>query len=368
MRNKGYQLESPIGPIVKINGREMDYFSGTGYLGLQNHPEVIKAAKDCLNRYGLSTATSRGGYGEHPVYLDLEGEICTYFQTEKALLLPSGYMGLSVFLQADGSPNDHIFIDSYAHFSAWDAVLGAHKSFTPFHHQTPDSLQEKIHTELLPGEIPVIISDAVFPISGEIAPLPDYLQVIQPYGGRIYLDDAHGMGVLGNSGRGILDFFDIQPENYKVCGTLSKALGGAGGIIPGDAGWIDRLEQNSSICAGASPPLIVAAAASAKALEIARKNPQIREQLWANVRQARAGFNSLGWELEDSPVPILCLPQQKKHNLELLREQLFGMGIAVTHVRSYTSTPAGGALRIAIFATHTPEQIDRLISSFGGLL
>lgn len=363
-----FQLETPIGARVIINGREMDYFSGTGYLGLQSHPEVLQAASDCLARYGFSTATSRGGYGEHPIYILLEKEICAYFNIEKSITLPSGYMGMSILIQAEGTSADHLFIDSNAHYSIWDAVTFSHKPVTPFHHLNPESLRKKIQEELLPREIPVVISDAVFPVSGEIAPLPEYLSTLQPFGGRIYLDDAHGMGVLGEHGRGILDYFGIDAINCKVSGTLSKALGGYGGIITGESDWIDHLEKNSGLCAGASPPPIVTAAASAKALSIARGNPQLRDQLWANVKQARASFNRLGWELEDTPVPILCLPQHRKHNLELLREQLFEKGIAVTHVRSYTSTPPGGALRIAIFATHTADQIDRLVTTLGSLI
>ncbi|MEI8132028.1 MAG: aminotransferase class I/II-fold pyridoxal phosphate-dependent enzyme, partial [Leptolinea sp.] len=323
---------------------------------------------DCILHYGLSTASSRGGYGEHPVYSLLEKEICKTFDSEKALLLPSGFMGMAVLLQVDGTSKDHLFIDSDAHFSVWDAATAANKPITPFRHLNSGNLLEKIQLELLPSEIPVVVSDGVFPISGEIAPLPEYLEILKTYNGRIYLDDAHGMGALGIHGRGILDYFNIQSDICQVSGTLSKAFGGYGGIITGSSKRIDHMEKNSSICAGASPPAIVTAAASAKALSIARENPQLRENLWANVKQARTGLNSLGWDLPNTPVPILCLPQHKKHNPERLREQLFERGIAVPHVRGYTSTPPGGALRIAIFATHTADQIDRLVVTLGALL
>ena len=145
----------------------------------------------------------------------LEKEICAYFNTEKSLLLPSGYMGMSILIQSEGTSRDHLFIDSDAHYSVWDAVTSSHKPVTPFHHLNPESLQRKITEELLPDEIPVVISDAVFPVSGEIAPLPEYLKVLQPYDGRIYLDDAHGMGVLGEHGRGILDYFGIDARQLQ---------------------------------------------------------------------------------------------------------------------------------------------------------
>ncbi|GAP22018.1 7-keto-8-aminopelargonate synthetase [Leptolinea tardivitalis] len=366
-RQKDYQLESPIGSRVIINGQEVDYFSGTGYLGLQSHPDVLKAAADTLARYGLSTATSRGGFGEHPVYHWLEQEACAYFNTEKALFFPSGYMGMSVLVQTNGSGSDHIFIDSAAHYSLWDAALAANKTITPFHHVNPGHLEEIIRSEILPDEHPLVISDAVFPISGEIAPLPDYLKIIEPFNGRIFLDDAHGVGVLGENGRGILEYFNIQSDRVKTCGTLAKALGGYGGIIAGPGDWIDEMDQNSSICIGASPPPLVTAAASARALTIARENPRLRRQLWANVKQARDGLRSLGWELDDTPVPIICLPSLQGQNLASVQKQLFAQGFAVAYVRSYSSTPAGGALRVAVCAQHTSDQINRLVDTMKNL-
>jgi 8-amino-7-oxononanoate synthase len=363
-----YQLESPIGPRVTINGREVDYFSGTGYLGLQSHPDVIRAAADSVNQYGLSTATSRGGFGEHPVYHLLEKEACTYFSAEKALFIPSGYMGMSVLLQTNGRGSDHIFIDSSAHYSAWDAALAANKTITPFQHRSADNLAEKIRSELLPGEHPLVLSDAVFPISGEIVPLPDYLTILESYGGRIFLDDAHGVGVLGAHGRGILDNFNLQADCVKVSGTLAKALGGYGGIITGPAEWIDRMDQNSGVCIGASPLPLVTTAASAKALQIAREHPELRQQLWTNVKQARDGLRGLGLDLEDTPVPIICLPALAGQNLAQMQSCLFEKGFAVAHVREYTSAPSGGALRVAICALHSKEQIERLIHTISTVM
>ena len=250
----------------------------------------------------------------------------------------------------------------------WDAALATNKTITPFQHRSADNLAEKIKSELLPGEHPLVLSDAVFPISGEIVPLPDYLTVLEPYNGRIFLDDAHGMGVVGEHGRGILDHFNLQADNVKVSGTLAKALGGYGGIITGPAEWIDRMDQNSGVCIGASPPPLVTAAASAKALQIARENSGLRQQLWANVKQARDGLRRLGWELEDTPVPIICLPALAGQNLAQMQSRLFENGFAVAHVREYTSAPSGGALRAAICALHSTEQIERLIHSISKVM
>jgi 7-keto-8-aminopelargonate synthetase-like enzyme len=176
------------------------------------------------------------------------------------------------------------------------------------------------------------------------------------------------MGVLGDHGRGILDHFGIAPEIVKVSGTLAKALGGYGGIITGPAEWIDRVDQNSSVMIGASPPPLVTAAASAKALEIARLSPELREQLGVNVKQARDGLRAAGWKMDETPVPIICLPASGRRNLAELCASLFAQGIAVDHVRNYTSTPSGGALRLAICARHSKEQIDWLVQAIAALV
>jgi len=361
-------MESAVGARVVFDGREYDYFSGTGYLGLQNHPDVLNAGEEAFRQYGFTTATSRGSFGEHPLYDRLEREACTFFDAEQVIYFPSGYMGISILTQATGGLYDHIFIDSSAHHSLWDAAQATNKPITPFHHLRCEHLADCLKTDLHPHERPLVLSDGVFPISGQIAPLPDYMATIAPFNGVVYLDDAHALGVLGENGRGTPDFFHIDDESCRTCGTLAKGLGGYGGIIWGKKGWVENIDRNSRICAGASPPPLPVAAASARALEIARKTPELRRQLWLNVAKAKAGLRSAGWDLEDNPVPIICLEASGQISLQRIRDGLFKQGIAVTLALSYPSTPPGGALRIAIFATHTIEQIERLVYSITELL
>ena len=361
-------MESPVGAQIVFNGRKLDYFAGTGYLGLQNHPEVIRAAREALDNYGFSTATSRGGYGEHAIYDALEEEACLYFGAEKVLYFASGYLGMSILTQAHNKLFDHVFIDSSAHFSLWDAAHGTNLPITPFHHLSVQSLAELLQRELHPGERPLVLSDGVFPVSGEISPLPEYLALVKPLHGSVYLDDAHAVGILGENGRGTPEYFGIKDETCLTCATLAKALGGFGGVIWGTKDQVNRTDQSSRICVGASPPPLVVAAASARALAVARTHPDLRKQLWSNVSRTRNGLRSFGWELAETPVPILCLESRRGVSLEKIRKGLSENGIAVELVRSYTSTPAGGALRIAIFSTHSIMQIDRLVETIGRLI
>ena len=362
-------LTSPVGPRVFIEGRERDYFSGTGYLGLQSHPQVIQAALDCIKRYGISTATSRGGYGEHPVYSELEAELCSFFTAEAALFFATSYLGTSILIQGFQGDFERVFYDEWSHFSILDAVKAAGKPVHPYPHLNPHGLRAILKQTLSPGERPLIMSDGVFPISGEIAPLPDLLQLADDYSGRLVLDDAHAVGVLGPSGRGTADFFGIAPGvRYAASATLSKGLGGFGGILTGAASLIERLNQRSKVIVASSPPPLPAAAASARALSLARKHPELRTRLAENVRLARDGLRSLGWDLADSPVPILCLGIRPGLDLQHIKEELYHRDICIAHITTYSSTPPGGALRIAIFANHTREQVERLVDEMAQVI
>ena len=363
-----FRMQSPLGPRVVIGGRERDYFSGTGYLGLHNHPDVLQSAVDAIARYGLATGTSRGGYGEHAVYDALEAEARAFFAAERVLYYPSGYMSGVILAQGLREQYERIFIDESAHYSLWDGARATGRTPVPFAHCDPGALAECLHRELRPGERPLVLSDGVFPISGEIAPVPEYRAVLAGYpGGWLCLDDAHATGVLGAHGRGTLDYFGLTGDHLAAGNTLSKGIGGYGGVIAGSSALIDELDRNSRVYVGASPPLLPVAAAARQALALARDDAR-RAALWANVARMRAGLRRLGWALEETPVPIICLRARDGIDLGRLKEGLFERDICAAHVRSYSSTPAGGALRIAVFANHTVEQIDRLIYTLGKLL
>ncbi len=377
-----YAMQSPPGARTLINGRWCDYFAGTGYLGLQGHPGLLAAAADALARYGLTTATSRGGYGEHPLFTSVESAAARFWETDASLYYVSGYLGNAVLLQGLTDDYDRIFVDESAHFSVWDAARAAGAPVHAFRHRNAAHLSALLRRRLRPGERPLLFSDGVFPISGEIAPLPAYLEVLRNYDGAyICLDDAHATGVLGPHGRGTLDYWQTLEDKRNLgdlgvlvvsSHTLSKALGGHGGVIPGDAARIEQLNR-ISILGASSPPALPAAAASAWALSHLRDHPERRARLWSNVAHARAALRRLGWALEDSPVPILCLHAGNWQgggappDLARLRQELYDRDVCVAHVTSYSSTPPGGALRIAVFATHTTEQIDRLTAELRDL-
>jgi hypothetical protein len=197
-----YTMESPVGARTLINGRWRDYFSGCSYLGLQSHPDLLAAAAAALRQYGLGTATSRGGYGEHPLYREVEAAAAAYWGTEAAVYYVTAYLGNAVLAQGLREDYDRIFLDAASHYSVWDGARTAGAAIHPFGHLDPADLAVQLRRHLRPGERPVVFSDGVFPISGEIAPASAYCDVLAAYDGALLcLDDAHATGVLGEHGR-----------------------------------------------------------------------------------------------------------------------------------------------------------------------
>ncbi len=370
-----FLMESAPGARTLINGRWRDYFAGTGYLGLQGHEGLVAAASEALRKYGLTTATSRGGYGEHPIFHAVERAAAAFLDEEAALYTVSAYLGSEILLQGLGGDYDRIYVDEAAHFSGRDAAGATAVPVHTYRHADPHALANDLRSTLGRAERPLVLTDGVFPISGDVAPLQDYVQVLGSYEGAILLiDDAHATGVIGSLGRGSLEFVSerqgFEPKSIEsdtgvrchTTHTLSKALAGHGGLIAGSSPFIERLWRNAHAPEGSSPSPLPSAAASAWSLDYVRTHSELRERLWSNVARARRGLRKLGWPLEDTPIPIICLGALPGVNLASIKAELFQRDICVAHVTRYSSTPEGGALRVAIFATHTSEQIDRLIA------
>jgi len=304
--------------------------------------------------------------------LEVERNAAKFFATESALYYVSGYLGNAILLRGLREDYDVIFYDKESHYSVLDGIATADKPAVAFAHRDADDLKTQVARHLKPTERPMVICDGVFPVSGGLSPIPEYVDVLQKYDDfTICVDDAHATGVIGELGHGCYEHLGLSGPRLYSSGTLSKALGGHGGIIAGDASLIERLKNKSKIPNGSSSPPTPAAAASAKALEILRDTPELRKRLWDNTLYAKSRFRELGFDVNDTPVPIICL-SSKKANLETLPDKLLDKGIAISRYyaggHAYSSVPAGGAVRIAIFSDHTRQQIDRLVQEIGTLI
>lgn len=359
-------MESALGPRTIIDGKEVDYFAGTGYYCLQGHPEVIAAAVDAVKKYGLSSGTSPAGYGNTPVSLELDANAARFFGTESVICYASGCLGNSILLEGLGDDYDAIFADKESHYSIMNAAYMVYKPVIVFEDRDPDDLRKKLKTYLEPSQRPVVICDGIFPISGHISPIPQYVEVLKEIDGAIIcVDDAHATGVIGEKGLGTYEYFGLTGEGLYASGTLGKALGAQGGIIAGDKAFIKKLKEKSTFPNACSSIAIPAAAAAAKALDILYRDLDLRRKLWDNTFYAKNRLRELGFAIDDSPVPIICLHSLKNVDFQALQLELYKKNIAVTYLAGggYTSVPRNGALRISIFSSHTREQIDGLIEA-----
>jgi 8-amino-7-oxononanoate synthase len=373
-------MESAPGPFTTINGREYLYFAGTGYLGIQSRPELIDAAADAMRRYGMGSATTRSGFGNSPPVLEVERLAAEFFGAEAAFYFSSGYAGPAVAVLAASPEPEFLFMDEASHFSVADAARLLGKTVRTFAHRDADALKDALRGHLSPGGRPMVIADGVFSVSGRITPVPDYLEVLANYpGASLVVDDAHAVAVLGDRGRGTLEHFGLFGPNVNdvggdgprlfMCGTLSKAVGGAGGIVPGSAEFIATVQRKAPAYFAASAPSTPAAGATAAALRIVMSEPQLRRQLHENVGRLRSGLRSLGLSVDDTVVPIVSIDLRDAQRMQSVQEQLMAeAGIAIAYNAAYSGVGPNGLLRIAVLATHTEEMIDRLLKVMGAVL
>jgi 7-keto-8-aminopelargonate synthetase-like enzyme len=399
-------MQSPPGAETVIDGRRYLYFVGTGYLGLQGRPEVIRAACEAAQRYGVGSGTTRAGYGTTPPLAELERLAAELLAAEAAFHFPSGYVGNHILAAALAGAYDAVLLDELAHYCLVEAAQSTGRPVFRFRHCDPAALGTVLKTQLGPAQRPLVMTDGVFAALGDIAPLAEYRGVLAGYPGALLLvDDAHGLGVLGQHGRGTLEYAgetkvsatisSEQPSKTMVpdtflspflspndlpddrpgagprlycSGTLSKALGGYGGIIAGSRRWIERLKAASHWYDGASPPPPPIVAASARALELVLAEPQLRVRLRENVQRLRAGLARLGLPCQQTPSPIVCLRLGTADEMRSIQAGLMARGILVAYMAAYAGLGSEGALRLAVFATHTAEMIDQLLDALRRLI
>jgi len=365
-------MQSPPSPEVVVDGKPYLYFGGTSYLGLAGRSEVIEAACEATRRYGVHSATSRSGYGTTPLTLAVESLAARFFGAETASYFASGYVGNHILVQAADA--DLIALDDLAHYASREAAKLAQKPIVTFRRDDMDGLRKQLQERLKPGESPLVLIDGVCPATGAVAPVDQIVEVLNEFDrSTLIVDDAHGVGVLGARGRGTLEHLGLwdagvnclrgtSATNILMSGTLSKALGGFGGILPSSLEFLDRIRTTSHYWDGASAPAAPVAGASARALEIVMAEPQLRAQLNENSVTLRAAIRRLGLAVDDWPTPIIGLSVGRAEEVIRIHESLLSDGILVPVIRSYAGAGREGLLRIATFASHTRDMIDRLVS------
>lgn len=363
-----FVMEEAPGAFVSIDGKEYSYFGGTGYYELHKHPDVIHAAIEATKKYGITSSSSRNSFGTTKLLLEIEKKAAAFFNTESALYLPSGFLiGLPViqsFLNKDKF--DIVFIDEISHYCNQYAVHIAGKQIITFTHLNSNDLENKIAEYSKNNLKPLIITDGIFPVYGKIAPLNKYLELAEKYNGIVWVDDAHSIGVLGENGRGTCEHFNICSDRVYFGGTLSKAFGGFGGIIPGSNEFINDMRKGQ-LANGSTPPPAAAAAASLMGIRLIKSNPELRIRLKENVKRLKTGLKNLRIEVEETTVPIAAWTMKNKSDMISIRKELMKKNILIQHL-NYIGAEEDGALRIVVFSTHSAEQIDNLLSELKAIM
>jgi len=363
-----FSMDSGPGPETVINGKRYLYFGGTGYFGFQSHPEIVKAAHRSLEDFGTCTATSRNVFGTSPLYLEVEKKASRFFATEDSIYLPSGYLiNIAGFQSLAGLKRfDALFVDEGAHWSITDFMYALQKPVFTFSHGDADALAMALKNNLTRGQKPLVVSDGIFPTFGKIAPIPKYFKLVEAYDGSMWLDDCHAIGVLGQNGRGTYEFYGLQSPRLYFGGTLSKAIGAHGGIIPGSQEFILPI-RTGHIANGANASTSAAAGAAVKGMELMMSQPELRQQLWRNAKQLKTGLGKLGFEQDDSPVPIAAWKLKTGEDMDRVQAELMNRGIAIQRTH-YIGAGPEGALRAVVFANHTSQQIETLLNALKSLV
>jgi 7-keto-8-aminopelargonate synthetase-like enzyme len=363
-----FTMDSGPGPETVINGKRYLYFGGTGYFSFQTRPELIQAAQKGLAEFGLCTATSRNIFGTSPLHLEVEKKAREFFASEDAIYLPSGYLINIAGFQALSQLNrfDVIYVDEGAHWSITDFMHAVEKPVVTFAHADAGDLGRKLKANLRAGQRPLVASDGIFPTFGKIAPLPAYLELVESYDGCLWVDDCHAIGVLGEHGRGTYEHFGMRSDRLYFGGTLSKAVGAHGGIIPGKEEFILPVRAGH-VANGANASVSAAAAAAAKGLDLMMARPELRRQLWRNSRHLKSGLRAMGFDQDDTPVPAAAWALKTGEDMDRVHAALMERGIAIQRTH-YVGAGPNGLLRAVVFADHTPEQIDRMLEELKSLV
>lgn len=354
-------VETPQGTEVIVDGRPMLAFCSNDYLGLANHPEVRRAFQQGIDQWGVGSGASHLVVGHSRAHHQLEEALAAFTGRPRALLFSTGYMANLAAVTALLGQGDTVLEDRLNHASLLDAGLLSGARFSRYLHNDPASLANRLEKNT--GNT-LIVTDGVFSMDGDLADLPALCSVAHQAKAWMMVDDAHGFGVLGQTGAGILEHFDLADDSVQVLvGTLGKAFGTAGAFVAGSEELIETLIQFARpyIYTTGQPPAL--ACATLKSLELVQQETWRREQLRHLISRFRHGASELGLTLLDSPTPIQPVLVGSNARALMLSALLKAKGIMVGAIRPPT-VPAGTArLRITFSAAHTEAQVDRLLDA-----
>ncbi len=362
LRRQLRTVETPSDPTITIEGRRLISMASNNYLGLANHPAVNRAAIEAIEQWGVGAGAARLISGTMTPHHQLEQDLARFKQVEAALTFGTGYttnLGLiPALIDRDGL----ILADRYCHASLIEACRLAKARLRVFHHNDVEHLETllKKRDRACPT---MVVTEGVFSMDGDLAPLPDLLTLCRRHEAALVIDDAHGTGVMGKTGRGTIEHFGLNPQDVIQMGTLSKAVGTSGGYVAGPAALRDYLINTSKafIYTTAQPPAIAAGASAA--LRIIQREPARRERLWNNRDYLFAALKDMGFQLTDTQSPILPIIVKSPEQALDMSQALYQAGVYVPAIRPPTVPKHSSRLRLTVSSEHTQEQLEKVVTA-----
>ena len=358
-------IESPQGAWLTVDGQKVLNFCSNNYLGLANHPRLIEAAKVALDDYGVGPAAVRTIAGTMDLHLELEARLAAFKKVEAALTFQSGFNANLATIPALVGKGDVIYSDELNHASIIDGCRLSGAKIVRVPHTNPQGLRDVIEEHRDQGlNRALIVTDGVFSMDGDIAPLDEIYAVAEEYGYLLMVDDAHGEGVLGNGGRGIVDHFDLHGKVDIEVGTLSKAFGVVGGAVTGNQVIIDWLRQRGRPFLFSSAMTAPDVAACLAAIDLLEESSTLVDQLWENTAYFKGQMEQLGFDTGLSATPIVPIilgeaPLAQDFSSRLFEGGVFAMAIG------FPTVPRGKArIRVMNSAAHSREDLDQGLAAF----
>ena len=356
-------IESGQDPIVTMDGQRVIMLGSNNYLGLTNHPEIKAAAARALETYGTGTAGSRFLNGTLDIHVELEEKLARFMHKDAALTFPTGFqVNLGVISGLIGR-NDVVILDNLDHACILDGARLSFGRVLKYGHNDMAALGERLRS-VGDDRAAMIVVDGVFSMEGDLADLPRIVELKKKFSARLMVDDAHGIGVMGENGRGTAEHFGVEDETDLVMGTFSKSLAAVGGFVAGEKKVIDFIKHNarSLMFSAAPPPASVASVI--KALEIIEREPERRRDLWESTDYMMREFNGMGFDTGNSASPVIPLIVGEDITAFKMTFRLQEEGVFANPVVSPGVPPGRAMIRTSYMATHTRDHLDRALEIF----
>lgn len=355
-------VDSAQDPEVVIGGRRMIMLGSNNYLGLTNDARVKEAAIEAIRKYGSGCAGSRFLNGTLDLHVTLEERLAQFMRQEAAVIFATGFQVNLGAISCLVGKGDTVYLDKQDHACILDGARLSFGDVRKFRHNDPADLRRQMKNDAA-ARGRLIVVDGVFSMEGDIAPLPELVEVARDFEAAIMVDDAHGIGVLGPTGRGTAEHFGLEEEVDLIMGTFSKSMASVGGFIAGESTVIDYIKHRARtlIFSAAPPPASVAAALAT--LDIMEQEPERRERLWQNSRFFSAGLRSLGLDTGGSQTPVVPVVVGEDFTALKMVQRLHEEGVFVNCVLSPATPPGRALIRTSLMATHTQDQLERALEA-----